>query len=102
MKVKLITAIVLIAILSTIGFAGCGGKTPETSQKQITEVTRDDLLVTISADGNLELPEAMKLFFDTTAFTPPYSGVITWESPDLKEGDFVREGTLLAKLDDIY
>ena len=102
MKNKLIIVITLFIVLSTIGLVGCGSTQPEASNKQIAGVKRGDLLVTITADGNLELPEAMKLFFDTTAFTPPYSGIITWESPDLQEGDFVREGTLLAKLDDTY
>jgi RND family efflux transporter MFP subunit len=102
MKNKITTAIIFLIVLSTIGFAGCRGKQTETSPKQITEVIRGDLVITVPADGNLELPEAMELFFDTTAFTPPYSSIITWESPDIKEGDFVREGTLLAKLDDTY
>jgi HlyD family secretion protein len=102
MKNRLITAIILLIVLSTIGFAGCGGEPPEASQRQITEVMRGDLIVTIPANGNLELPEVRNLFFDTPAFTPPYSGVITWEPPDLEEGKFVREGTLLAKLDDTY
>ena len=102
MKNRLIAAIILLIVLSTLGFAGCRGKPSEASQRQIAEVERGDLTVTITADGNLDLPEAMELYFDTTAFTPPYSGIITWESPDLKEGDLVREGTLLAKLDDTY
>jgi len=102
MKNKLITAITFLIVLSTIGFAGCGDKQAETSQKQITEVTRGNLVITVPADGNLELPEVRNLFFDTSAFTPPYSSVITWEPPDLEEGKFVREGTLLAKLDNTY
>lgn len=102
MKNKLITAIILLIAISTLGFAGCRGEPQEATRRQITTVERGDLIVTIPADGNLELPEVRNLFFDTPAFTPPYSGVITWEPPDLKEGDFVREGTLLAKLDDTY
>jgi HlyD family secretion protein len=102
MKSKLIIVITLLIVLSIIGFAGCRSTQPEASNKQIAEVKRGDLLVTITADGSLELSEAMPLFFDTSAFTIPYSSVITWEPPDLQEGDFVREGTLLAKLDDLY
>jgi HlyD family secretion protein len=102
MKNKLSIAIIFLLVLSIVGFAGCRGETSESNQRQIATVERSDLIVTVPADGNLELPEARELFFDTTAFTPPYSGVITWEPPDLKEGDFVREGTLLAKLDDTY
>ena len=102
MKNKLITAIILLLALSTLGLAGCRGEPQEATERQITEVMRGDLIVTIPADGNLELPKVMPLFFDTSAFTMPYSSVITWEPPDLQEGDFVREGTLLAKLDDTY
>jgi multidrug efflux pump subunit AcrA (membrane-fusion protein) len=91
MKVKLITAIVLLTILSTMGFAGCGGKTPETSQKQITEVTRGDLLVTITADGNLDMPRQVQLKFGTPG---------TVKQVFVVEGQKVKEGTLLAKLDD--
>jgi len=106
MKSKLIIVITLLIVLSTIGFAGCQGKKAETSPKQIAEVTRGNLVIAVTADGNLELLEAeakpVELFFDTTAFTPPYSGIIIWRHPDLKVGDFVRAGTLLAKLDDTY
>jgi len=91
MKNKLITAIILLIVLSTLGFAGCNGKPPEASQKQITEVKRGDLLVTISADGNLDMPHQVQLKFGTPG---------TVKEIFVVEGQKVKEGTLLAKLDD--
>lgn len=91
MKNKLITAIILLIVLSTLGFAGCRGKPPEASQKQIAEVMRGDLIVTIPADGNLDMPREVALKFGTPG---------TVKEVFVVEGQQVTEGTLLAKLDD--
>ena len=91
MKNKLITAIILLIVLSTLGFAGCRGKPPEASQRQITEVTRGDFVVTISADGNLDMPRQVQLKFGTPG---------TVKEVFVVEGQKVKEGALLAKLDD--
>ena len=90
MKTKLITAIILLIVLSTLGFAGCRGKTAEVNQRQITEVKRGDLVVTISADGNLNMPREVQLKFGTPG---------TVKEVFVVEGQKVKEGTLLAKLD---
>ncbi|MCJ7514499.1 MAG: hypothetical protein MUO89_00800, partial [Dehalococcoidia bacterium] len=65
MKNKIGTIITILLVLSTIVFAGCGGTQPEASNKQIAEVKRGDLLVTITADGNLTMPREVKLKFGT-------------------------------------
>jgi len=91
MKNKLITAIILLIALSTLGFAGCNGKPPEASQKQIAEVNRSDLIVSIPADGNLNMPREVALKFGTPG---------TVKEIFVVEGQKVTEGTLLAKLDD--
>ncbi|MBM4446957.1 MAG: efflux RND transporter periplasmic adaptor subunit [Chloroflexi bacterium] len=91
MKNKLTTAIILLIVISTIGFAGCRGKQPEASQKQIAEVMRGDLVVTISADGNLNMPHESQLKFGTPG---------TVKEVFVVEGQQVKEGALLAKLDD--
>jgi RND family efflux transporter MFP subunit len=91
MKNKLTTAIIILIVLSTIGFAGCRGKTPQASQKQIAEVKRGDLLVTISADGNLDMPREVHLKYGTPG---------TVKQIFVVEGQEVKEGTLMAKLDD--
>jgi len=65
---------------------------------EVATVQRGDLEVKISADGAIEMPAAVNLYFDTTMFTPPYSGRI--KAVYVQKGDTVRSGTILAKLDD--
>ncbi len=91
MKNKLIIPIIILVMASTVGFAGCGGSQPETVNKQISEVKRGDLLVTITADGSLNMPREVKLKFGTPG---------TVKDIYVEEGQKVKEGTLLAKLDD--
>jgi len=91
MKNRLTTAITLLIVLSTIGLVGCGGTQPEADNKQIAEVKRGDLLVTITADGSLDMPREVKLKFGTPG---------TVREILVDEGQKVNEGTLLAKLDD--
>jgi len=90
MKNRMTTAIVIFIVLSTVLFAGCGAK-PETSQKQIEEVKRGDLPLKIYADGNLDMPHDVHLKFGTPG---------TVKQIFVVEGQKVREGALLAKLDD--
>ena len=91
MKSKLIIVITLLIVLSIIGFAGCRSTQPEASNKQIAEVKRGDLLVSITADGSLDMPRGVKLKFGTPG---------TVKDIFVEEGQKVKEGTLLAKLDD--
>jgi HlyD family secretion protein len=91
MKNKLITAIILLIVLSTLGFAGCRGTPQETTERQITTVERGDLIVSIPADGNLDMPREVALKFGTPG---------TVKEVFVVEGQQVTEGTLLAKLDD--
>jgi len=90
MKKRLITAMTLLLVLATASLTGCGGNNEEAVQKQIAEVERGDLIATITADGNLEMPHESKLKFGTPG---------TVEEVFVGKGDKVREGTLLAKLD---
>jgi RND family efflux transporter MFP subunit len=91
MKNKLIKAIILLIVLATLGFAGCRSETSEASQRQITTVERGDLTVTVPADGNLDMPHQVALKFGTPG---------TVKEIFVVEGQKVKEGTLLAKLDD--
>lgn len=61
-------------------------------------VKRGDLELKVSVDGNIEVPAAVNLYFDTTMFTPPYSAKI--KEIYVEKGDIVKAGALLAKLDD--
>ena len=97
MKKASFLKIALIALVWAITLGGCNGG-PVTEQKTVATVQRDDLEVKVSADGNIEVPAAVNLYFDTTMFTPPYSGRI--KKVYVKNGDTVKAGTLLAKLDD--
>jgi RND family efflux transporter MFP subunit len=81
----------LFVILFVVSLAGCAGSQTAVATKQIAEVKRGDLLVTITADGNLEMPHEVKLKFGTPG---------TVKEIFVEKGDKVREGTLLAKLDD--
>jgi multidrug efflux pump subunit AcrA (membrane-fusion protein) len=91
MKNRLITAIILVIALSTMGLAGCRGEKPEATERQVTTVERGDLIVTIPADGNLDMPREVQLKFGTPG---------TVEAIYVEKGQKVNEGTLLAKLDD--
>ncbi|MFC2050798.1 biotin/lipoyl-binding protein [Chloroflexota bacterium] len=91
MKNRLITAILLVIVLSTLGFAGCGGEQPEAAERQVTTVERGDLIVTIPADGNLDMPREVQLKFGAPG---------TVKTIYVEKGQRVKEGTLLAKLDD--
>jgi multidrug efflux pump subunit AcrA (membrane-fusion protein) len=91
MKNRLIAAIVLVIALSTMGLAGCRGEKPEATERQVTTVERGDLIVTVPADGNLDMPREVQLKFGTPG---------TVEAIYVEKGQQVKEGTLLAKLDD--
>jgi HlyD family secretion protein len=87
-KVKSVL-IVVLACLLVVGLSACGGSATE-GQNQLVEVTRGDLLVTVSADGNLSFVKDRKLTFGITG---------TIAEVNVEEGEWVSEGTVLAKLD---
>ncbi|MCX6004482.1 MAG: HlyD family efflux transporter periplasmic adaptor subunit [Chloroflexi bacterium] len=97
MKVKLFsqTAIILIIIAGVL--SGCSGG-PVTEQQTVVSVQRGDLEIRVNADGNIEMPDAVNLYFDTTMFTPPYSARV--KNIYVEKGQMVKAGTLLASLDD--
>lgn len=89
----LTTAIVALAVM----ISGCNGAPPP-GQLPVARVQKGDLEVKVSADGAIEVPAAVNLYFDTTMFTPPYSARI--RGVFVEKGQMVRAGALLAKLDD--
>ena len=91
MKRSVITTALFLLVASATGLAGCGGGGEEADGRQIVEVERGDLVVGITADGNLDMPHQVKLRFGTPG---------TVKDIYVEEGDEVKEGTLLAKLDD--
>jgi multidrug efflux pump subunit AcrA (membrane-fusion protein) len=88
---NMLNRLFLLVIFCAVSLAGCAGSQTEIVTKQISQVTRGDLLVTITADGSLEMPHEVKLKFGTPG---------TVKEIFVEKGDKVREGTLLAKLDD--
>ena len=80
-----------IIVLAAAWLPGCGGKQEDgVPEEEIVEVTRGDIFVGITVDGRLVMPHEVELSFGTT-------GVV--EEVLVEEGDYVREGTLLARLD---
>jgi HlyD family secretion protein len=91
MKKRIFLTLILALALAVAGVTGCAGKTEEAAEGQIVEVTRGDLTLAVTADGNLVMPREVRLRFGTPG---------TVEKIYVEEGDKVKEGTLLAKLDD--
>ena len=91
MKKSVITTMVFLLVVSAMSLTGCGGNGEEADERQVVEVQRGDLVVSITADGNLDMPHQVKLRFGSPG---------TVKEVFVQEGDRVREGTLVAKLDD--
>ena len=86
-KVKLYL-ILALACLVLVSLSACG-QTVEV-ERQLVKVTRGDLVLSISADGNLSLPRDRKLTFGITG---------TVAKINVEEGDRVTKGQVLASLD---
>jgi len=91
-----ICCVILMALVVPL-LAGCNGG-EGVVQQTIAIVRRGDLEARATVDGYIETPAAVSLYFDTTMFTPPYSGKI--RDIYVEKGDTVRAGMVLAKLDD--
>jgi RND family efflux transporter MFP subunit len=80
--------IIALACLVVVGLSACGGA--EEDQSQLAEVVRGDLLVAVSADGNLSYTTNEKLTFGVGGSVAEIN---------VKEGEWVDEGDVLARLD---
>jgi len=89
-RVKTVLMLALACLL-VVSLGACAGQAEE-GQLQLVEVSRGDLMVTVSADGNLSFVKDRKLTFGI-------SGTIA--EVNVEEGERVSEGTVLAKLDTI-
>ncbi len=90
MKKGVIRVLIISAALSAILLAGCS-KSATPTPGQIFEVKRGDLNITVSSDGNLTMPDEYDLRFGT-------NGQV--QQIFVEEGDKVKQGALLAMLDD--
>ena len=91
MKRKLILTTILILSLIPIVLTGCDGEAEDTVEKSVATILRGELVTGVTADGNLVMPHEVKLRFGTPG---------TVKEIMVDEGDMVKAGTLLAKLDD--
>jgi HlyD family secretion protein len=98
MNKNLLYGLTAIALSAVLILTGCNGGRPITEMQAVAVVERGDLEVKVSVDGNIEMPEAVSLYFDTTMFSPPYSARV--KKVYVEKGDVVKAGALLAKLDD--
>lgn len=89
MKQKVKLGLIFVACLLLVSLTACGNQETE-SQQQIVEVTRGDIVLSVTADGNLSLPWDRKLTFGTTG---------TVEEINVEQGEWVTEGQVLASLD---
>jgi len=90
MKKGLISVLIISIVLSSLLLAGCS-KSATTPTGQIFEVKRGDLNINVSSDGHLTMPDEYDLRFGT-------NGQV--QQIFVEEGDKVKQGALLAMLDD--
>ncbi|MCX6009544.1 MAG: efflux RND transporter periplasmic adaptor subunit, partial [Chloroflexi bacterium] len=88
MKKSLISLLIISVALLSLLLAGCSKSAATTGQ--IFEVTRGDLNINVSSDGNLTMPDEYDLRFGT-------NGQV--QQIFVEEGDQVKQGALLATLD---
>jgi len=90
---KLLPAIVTWCILVIIILTSCVQQKKEILPEQTAPVTRGDLILAVSSDGNLDMPHEVQLKFGTP-------GTVKEIPAENYKGKLVKAGTLLAKLDD--
>ena len=90
MQKRIIIVILLILALTMAGLTGCSDNEVEDSEKQVFEVKRGDLLITVSVDGSLVMPYEVELRFGTPGMVREMM---------VEKGDVVKAGTILATLD---
>jgi len=90
MKKGLIRVLIISVALASMLVAGCS-KGAVTPTGQVFEVKRGDLNISVSSDGNLTMPDEYDLRFGT-------NGQV--QQIFVEEGDKVKQGALLAMLDD--
>jgi len=92
-KFPKLVAILCAVILLVSGIGCASGATSSEAGKQVATaaVHSGNLTVSVSVDGNLIMPQAFDLLFGAPGDVKEVL---------VEEGDFVREGTILARLDD--
>lgn len=88
---RLISIIICVFILFVPSISCASKSNPPEVEKQVVTVQRGDLAITVSVDGNLVMPQAFDLRFGSPG---DVKDVL------VEEGDYVKAGTILARLDD--
>jgi multidrug efflux pump subunit AcrA (membrane-fusion protein) len=88
---KLVTIIICVSVLCVSGIGCSSQPNPQELEKQVATVQLGNLAITVSVDGNLVMPQAYDLLFGAPGNV---------EDVLVEEGDFVKAGTMLARLDD--
>lgn len=84
-------ACAFILFISPLGCNLIPGQQQPTAPRQVITVQRGNLLISVSVDGSLVMSQAFDLRFGAPGNV---------EEVLVEEGDFVKAGTLLARLDD--
>ncbi|MFA5078449.1 MAG: efflux RND transporter periplasmic adaptor subunit [Dehalococcoidia bacterium] len=91
---KILTPALALVIVLALVLPACAQPKKEILPSQMAPVTRGDLILSVSSDGNLDMPNQVQLKFGT----PGTVKDIPAEKYKL-EGKPVKAGTLLARLD---
>ena len=87
---KQITLFITLIVLLSVLLTSCAQQKKEILPSQMASVSRGNLILSISADGNLDMPHEVRLKFGSPG---------TVSEIRVRKGDIVRAGTLLARLD---
>lgn len=89
---KALKVMLIILLLSSVGIlaTGCSSDSEEAVEDQVITIERGDLVIEITAVGNLELSRKEDLDFDISG---------TVEEIMVEEGDYVEENEQMAALD---
>jgi len=90
MSKRIILALTLVVVLALV-LPACAQQKKEILPSQMAAVTRGDLILSVSSDGNLDMPHDANLQFVNVTGTVKEIYV--------DKGDIVKAGTLLCRLD---
>ncbi len=85
-----IVTVILLLLIACAGSMGCRGTEEADTKSETVEIKKGNILETVSSDGHLVMPREFELRFGTFG---------TVKEVLVEEGDVVKEGTLLARLD---
>jgi len=88
--VNTVITVICLFVLFVSGISCASEASPPELEKPVATIQPGNLAVTVSVDGNLVMPQAYNLLFGAPGDV---------QDVFVEEGDFVKEGTVLATLD---